>query len=470
MAHLLISAAHKSSGKTTLTIGLCAALRQRGHEVQPFKKGPDYIDPLWLGRAAGRACRNLDFNTQEPEEISALFARFMQGADIGIVEGNKGLYDGVALDGGDANAALARLLRAPVVLVIDTQGMTRGIAPLLRGYLDFESGLDIAGVILNKVAGHRHEGKLRAVVEHYTGLPVLGAVPRRRELEIDERHLGLVPSNEAANAAGRIDDVAALVAAEIDLDRIMKIAATAPPVVMPAAPSPVPPRPDLRIGYLCDAAFHFYYPDDLDALAAAGAELVVIDSLRDRHLPALDGLFLGGGFPETNMRALAENTSLLGEIRTAIGNGLPAYAECGGLMLLARQIIWNGQSAAMAGVLEADAVMYRKPQGRGLVELRQTADHPWPQKTGPEPAPLLAAHEFHYSRLENIGFSPRFAYEVLRGVGLDGNHDGIVYKNLLASYAHMRTVNSNDWAGRFAAFVRTIKTGGSATPGKTRLP
>jgi cobyrinic acid a,c-diamide synthase len=467
MAHLLISAAHKSSGKTTLTIGLCAALRQRGHVVQPFKKGPDYIDPLWLGRAAGRACRNLDFNTQCQGEISAMFARFMQGADIGIIEGNKGLYDGVALDGGDANAALARLLLAPIVLVIDTQGMTRGIAPLLRGYQDFEPGLEIAGVILNKVAGHRHEGKLRAVVEHYTGLPVLGAVPRRRELEIDERHLGLVPSNEAANAAGRIDGVAALVAAEVDLDKILAIAGTAPPVATPAATVPPPPPPDLRIGYLCDAAFHFYYPDDLDALAEAGAELVAIDSLKDRHLPAIDGLFLGGGFPETNMRALVQNTSLLGEIRTAIDKGLPSYAECGGLMLLARRIIWNGESAAMAGVLDADAVMYRKPQGRGLVELRETAHHPWPQETGPDPAPLIAAHEFHYSRLENIGFAPRFAYEVRRGFGLDGKHDGIVYKNLLASYAHMRTVNGNDWAGRFAAFVRAITSGGSGNLGKT---
>ena len=467
MAHLLISAAHKSSGKTTLTLGLCAALRQRGHIVQPFKKGPDYIDPLWLGRAAGGTCRNLDFNTQDREEISTMFARFMQGADIGIIEGNKGLFDGVALDGHDANAALARQLRAPIVLVIDTQGMTRGIAPLLRGYLEFEPGLDIAGVILNKVAGQRHEGKLRAVVEHYTGLPVLGAVPRRREMEIDERHLGLVPSNEAANAAGRIDAVAALVAAEIDLDRIVEIAANAPPVPAPAAALSPPPTPDLRIGYLCDAAFHFYYPDDLDALRQAGAEMIAIDSLQDEHLPAIDGLFLGGGFPETNMRALAANRALLNEIGTAIDKGLPAYAECGGLMLLARRIIWDGEEAAMAGVLDADAVMHRQPQGRGLVELRQTAAHPWPQQTLPDPAPLIAAHEFHYSRLENIGFVPRFAYEVHRGFGLDGKHDGIVYKNLLASYAHMRTVNNNDWAGRFAAFVRAIKSGRSGNPGKT---
>ncbi len=326
MGHLLVSAAHKSSGKTTLTTGLCAALKNRGLGLQPFKKGPDYIDPLWLGAAAGRACRNLDFHTQGKQEISAYFARHMKNADIGVIEGNKGLFDGVELDGRNSNAALARLLGSPVVLVIDTQGMTRGIAPLLKGYLDFERGLDFAGVILNKVAGARHEGKLRAVIEYYTDLEVIGAVGRRPEMEIAERHLGLVPSNEQSGAQERIRAMAKITAEYVDLGRIILAANQA------ALPKSVPEEtqgicaPDITIGYTRDAAFNFYYQDDLDALRRAGAKLVKIDTLQDAHLPVLDGLFLGGGFPETNMKALEANISLRQEIRGAIEAGLPCYA------------------------------------------------------------------------------------------------------------------------------------------------
>ena len=200
MAHVYISAAHKSSGKTTLSIGLCAAFAAQGQRVQPFKKGPDYIDPLWLAQAAQRPCFNLDFNTMGPDEIGSLFARNMQSADIGLIEGNKGLYDGLALDGSNSNAALAKMLDAPIVLVLDSQGMTRGVAPLILGYQAFDPELKILGVILNKVGGRRHESKLRAVIEHYTDVRVIGAVHRDDELRIDERHLGLVPSNELAGS------------------------------------------------------------------------------------------------------------------------------------------------------------------------------------------------------------------------------------------------------------------------------
>ncbi len=457
MGHLLVSAAHKSSGKTTLTTGLCAAMKNRGLSVQPFKKGPDYIDPLWLGAAAGRACRNLDFHTQDKQEISAYFARHMKNADIGVIEGNKGLFDGVELDGRNSNAALARLLGSPVVLVIDTQGMTRGIAPLLKGYLEFERGLDFAGVILNKVAGARHEGKLRAVIEYYTDLEVIGAVGRRPEMEIAERHLGLVPSNEQSGARERIRAMAKITAEDVDLDKIILAANQA------SLPESAPLEaqglgaPDITIGYTRDAAFNFYYPDDLDALRRAGAKLVKIDSLNDAHLPALDGLFLGGGFPETNMKALEANTSLRQEIRRAIEAGLPCYAECGGLMYLARRIIWKGESAEMAGVLPADAVMYDQPRGRGYVILEETAHHPWPLAAKAGGAVSHAVHEFHYSHLEKFSGELKFAYKVRRGAGLDGENDGIVYKNLLAGYAHLRHVDKNPWAARFAAFVRKTK-------------
>ncbi len=465
MPQLLISAAHKSSGKTTLSIGIGAESRRRGLRVQPFKKGPDYIDPLWLGSATGHPCYNLDFYTQSEEEIRALFATHMQGADLGLIEGNKGLHDGLDLDGSTSNAALARLLGTPVVLVIDAQGMTRGVAPLVLGFQAFDPRVRISGVILNKVAGPRHEGKLRQVLGHYTDVPVLGALSRSGDLEIVERHLGLIPSNEAVGVPEKIEQIRRSVAASVDFDRLLALAGTA------AAPPPVPTAPAacsrgarVRIGIARDAAFGFYYAGDLEGLERAGAELVPFSPVADTRLPEVDGLFLGGGFPESRIGELEANKGLRAEIRGFIESGGPVYAECGGLMYLARRILWQGEGRAMVGAVAADAVMYPQPQGRGYVRLRETAAFPWP---GPTPAGgEIYAHEFHYSRLEGLGGDYPYAYEVLRGDGLDGRHDGLVYKNLLASYTHLRDVAANPWTQRFVAFVRTLCGG---APGGGRV-
>jgi cobyrinic acid a,c-diamide synthase len=459
MNRIFISAAHKSSGKTTVCIGVCAALRARGHTVQPFKKGPDYIDPLWLGLAAGRPCYNLDAYLMSGSEICDELARRSRGADLAVIEGNKGLYDGLDLDGSNSNAALAALTGAPVVLVIDARGMTRGIAPLILGYQSFDRNIRIAGVILNQLGGPRHEAKLRAVIAHYTDVPVLGAIQHDDRLAIAERHLGLVPSNEAQAASARIGDIAACVAAQVDLDRLLTLAgqATPLPVLLPAAKSAGHGSP-VRIAIARDAAFGFYYPGDIDALQAAGAELVSFDTLHGTALPAVDGLFIGGGFPETQMDALSANHQLRRELHAAIEAGMPAYAECGGLMYLSRSIEWNGRSAAMVGVIPADIVMHRRPVGRGYVQLRETGKSPWPRAAAAS-APLIHAHEFHYSSVENFPPELEFAYDVARGHGVDGRRDGMIYKNLLASYSHLRDVGSHHWAARFVDFVRRCKTG-----------
>jgi cobyrinic acid a,c-diamide synthase len=457
MNRLFISAAHKSSGKTTLCIGLAAALRARGETVQPFKKGPDYIDPLWLGLAAGRPCYSLDPYLSGADELRAEFARRMQGASLGLVEGNKGLYDGLALDGSNSNAALAAMLGTPVVLVIDARGMTRGIAPLILGFQAFDPNIRIAGVILNQLGGARHEAKLRAVIAHYTGVPVLGAVQYDEQLTIVERHLGLVPSNEAEAARARVEAIAARIAAQVDLDALLAVACsenqgqTTFSNGVPASAGTTTPGP--RLGIARDAAFGFYYPGDLEALRAAGAELVPFDALRDKRLPRVDALFIGGGFPETHMDALAANASMRAAVREAIESGMPAYAECGGLMYLARSIEWNGRRAEMAGVIPADIVMHARPVGRGYVHLRETGRGPWRAHAG-----LIRAHEFHYSSVENLAPGLEFAYEVERGHGIDGRRDGIVYKNLLASYAHLRDVAGHHWAARFVEFATTAMT------------
>ncbi|TNF33629.1 MAG: hydrogenobyrinic acid a,c-diamide synthase (glutamine-hydrolyzing) [Gammaproteobacteria bacterium] len=457
MARLLISAAHKSSGKTTITIGLCAALAERGLNVHPFKKGPDYIDPMWLGRAAGHPCHNLDFYTMDkPEIVNTVYCE-SRGSDIAIIEGNKGLYDGLDLDGSNSNAALAALVKAPVVLVLDARGMTRGIAPLILGYQAFDSNIHIAGVILNKLGGKRHESKLRSVIEYYTDVQVVGAVGHDPALSIEERHLGLIPSNEDDSADRKIIQIRDGIKQQIDLDRIIDIAQSAPELPAVACPADVSAsKTDVRIGIARNDAFGFYYPGDLQALERAGAELVYIDPIRESQLPDIDGLFIGGGFPESRMQELESNRSMRESIKNAIENGLPSYAECGGLMYLSRQLKWNDQCNQMVGIIPADTVMYAKPQGRGYIRLEETANHPW-KNLQPLPPADIAGHEFHYSALENLDPSLRFAYRILRGTGIDGQNDGIVYKNLLASYAHLRDTSRNHWAQRFVKFVRQCK-------------
>jgi cobyrinic acid a,c-diamide synthase len=455
MSRLFISAARKSSGKTSITIGLCAALHSRGLKVQPFKKGPDYIDPHWLARAAGRACYNLDFYTMEHDEIVALFQKHDSAADISIIEGNKGLYDGLDLEGSNSNAALAKLLDIPVVLVLDARGMTRGIAPLILGYQAFDKDINIKGVILNNLGGYRHEEKLRKVIEHYTDVQVIGAVHHSPELDIEERHLGLVPSHEDASCERKIKALQKAVEEQVDLDALQKISTGQTPArkSVISAHSAVR-QADVNIGIIQNAAFGFYYPDDLDAFESAGARLVAVDNIADSELPDLDGLFIGGGFPETHMRALESNERFRQQLAHAIDNGLPVYAECGGLMYLARSIAWQAQKHNMVGAIPADIVMEPRPQGRGYVQLRETIQGIWPSRS----EQAIAAHEFHYSRFINLPKDARFAFQVLRGTGIDGEHDGYIRNNMLACYTHQRNTRNNNWVVRFVEFVRKCKS------------
>jgi len=485
MNRFLISAAHKSSGKTMVSIGLCAALAARGHAVQPFKKGPDYIDPMWLSLAAGngaagRPCRNLDLYLMENDDVVATFAR--HASEVNLVEGNKGLYDGLALDGSNSNAALAKLLDLPVMLVIDARGMTRGIAPLILGYQAFDKDIRIAGVILNNLGGKRHESKLRAVIEHYTDVPVVGAIQHDERLSIVERHLGLMPSNESIAANAKIKQIGEAIAEQVDLDHLLELTRKEPLAIPHKAQvSPLPCGENVKIAIARDRAFGFYYADDLDALEAAGAELVPFDALNDAYLPDVDGMYIGGGFPEACAVELEANATLRGEIRQAIENGMPAYAECGGLMYLSRGIAYEGRSYEMVGAIPGDVKMHAKPIGRGYVHLKEDEAHPWPRPgkpagmPSPQPSPasgrgserenqpLIRAHEFHYSSLENLPADTRFAYHVERGYGIDGGRDGLIVNNLLASYTHLRTIGSCYWATRFVAFVRRCKAQ-SSTP------
>ncbi len=430
-----------------VTLGLCRALKQRGKTVQAFKKGPDYIDPIWHRQASGRPSYNLDFRLMTRPEIRALFSRHSIDADVSIVEGNKGLYDGMDIEGTDSNAAMAKELGLPVVLVLDTIGVTRGVAPLLLGYQAFDPEVKIAGVILNKVGGPRHEGKLRQVIEHYTDIPVLGAIHKDARLDIEERHLGLVPGNEALGAEQRIVAIAEAVAAQVDLDALLAIEA-APPVRVDAPKRTA--TTTLRLAIAQDRAFGFYYSEDLDTLRAQGAELMPLNTLQDAALPDVDGLILGGGFPESFIPDLSTNKTLMQDIRAAVEDGMPVYAECGGLMYLSRSIRWKGEIGEMVGLIPGDAVMGKHPVGRGYASVQETAESPLGTIAGRE----IPAHEFHHSHLENLEPGLTYAYKVTRGHGIDGKNDGYVYKNLLAAYCHRRGSGEWGWINPFLAKAR----------------
>lgn len=451
MGNLFISAAHKSSGKTTLSIGLCACFAETGLNVRSFKKGPDYIDPMWLGSATGRSCYNLDFYTMTDVEILTRYGQANHNMDISIVEGNKGLYDGLDLDGSNSNAALAKLLGSPVILVLDVRGMTRGIAPLILGYQNFDKEVNIAGVIFNQLGGSRHEAKLRNVVEHYTNVPVLGAVQRNSQLALNERHLGLIPSNEFTASSIKISQMARIIKEQVDLDAIVELSRRESVGIKSQEKLTPKTRKysHLKIGLVRDSAFGFYYPNDIDTFKNLGVELVLLDSMNTKELPQIDGLFIGGGFPETHLTALNINSSFRYSLAKNIEQGLPVYAECGGLMYLAKSISWQNEYQEMVGVIPADVLMQEKPQGRGYVKLQRTEFFPW----GKSVEDVIFAHEFHYSRLENLPGNSQFAYKVLRGQGIDGQHDGLIIKNLLASYSHLYNSEKNPWIESFLQYV-----------------
>lgn len=441
---LIIAAPQGRSGKTTISVGLCAALAARGLIVQPFKKGPDYIDPSWLSAAAGRACRTLDpFFHASAEAVQRAFVIGAQAADLSLIEGNHALFDDGADDEGrDSTASLARLLRTPIVLVINAARVGRSAAALVRGFQTFEADTNIAGVIANHVGNPRHERKLREAIERYCGIPMLGAIPRDETLVIPDRHLGLVPRGETDQLRPAIAACRRAAEKHIDLDRVLAIARSAPPLAQDDPQAAIRnPQAVIKIGVIRDRAFSFYYPENLEALENAGAQPVFIDALADAQLPDIHALYIGGGFPEVFMAELSANRPLRQRLRAAIERGLPVYAECGGLMYLSRRIVWGERSAEMVGALPCDVEMIDRPQGHGYVIAEVVDDNPFlPRGT------VLRGHEFHHSRLINAASSLRTAYALTRGTGLGDKRDGLIYRNVLAGYTHLHAAGAPGWA------------------------
>jgi len=468
---LLISSPQGHSGKTIVTVGLCDVFKRRGLSIQPFKKGPDYIDPSWLTVAAGRSCRNLDLFLIPEDRLLPSFQQSCKGVNLAIVEGAMGLYDG--LDSHGTTAEIARLLNIPILLVINTTRMTSSIAAMVTGYQHFQKDIPIAGVILNYVSGTRHESKLRNAVDQYCGIPVVGSIPKDQDLRIIERHLGLIPSSESGEAESLVERIGRKLELQLDLDNIFKIArsfktnfktTSDDPTAFPNSPFEkirdevkVRRAKTVRIGILRDRAFNFYYPENFEALVNEGAELLFIDSFKDR-LPKVDGLYIGGGFPEFFLKELEGNRSLRHDIAEAVQEGLPVYAECAGVMYLCRSISWQNRSYEMVGIIPAEVQLSEKPEGHGYVVAEVMSENPI------FPVGLtIRGHEFHHSSLVNLN-GLQFAYRILRGQGMTGKRDGIVYKNLFASYIHLHALGTPEWAKGFVSLASKEKSGSRGIP------
>ncbi len=438
---LVVAGTGGDSGKTLITLSILLALRRRGGRSLGFKKGPDFIDAAWLAWATGRPARNLDTFLMGAAGAREAFVENAQGDELNVIEGNRGLLDGMDAAGTHSTAALAESLAAPVVLVLGVRKVTATCAAWVEGCRRLAPGVDLCGVILNQVAGARH-GRVAAQAVEVLGVPVLGSVPRLGGGDpLPGRHLGLVTPEEHGaleGMAGRLADVAE---EHLDMDRLIEAARGAPPLERPV-PRPAPAGGErVRVGVFRDSAFTFYYPDNLEALEREGAEIVNVSAVRDDRLPDVDALVIGGGFPETHASLLSGNESLRLDVRRAADAGLPIYAECGGLMYLARSLEWNGESHLMAGVLPFDVVMHDRPRGHGYARARVVRDNPF-FDVGTE----LRGHEFHYSLPSQAPGTYDTAYAVERGTGCGDGRDAASCKNVLAAYIHLHARGCPEWA------------------------
>jgi cobyrinic acid a,c-diamide synthase len=480
---IVIAASRGGSGKTLLSLGMIAAWRAEGKRVIPFKKGPDYIDAGWLALAAGQSCRNLDTFLIPPHKVLDSFLFHSKDQDIAVVEGNRGLYDGLDFKGTTSTAELAKLIQAPVILCINSTKTTRTMAAVVFGCIRFDPEVKIKGVILNHVAGPRHESTLRKSIEYYCGVPVIGAVPKLPRESFPERHMGLVPTQEHLWATESIEEARGIALKYLNLNEledIAKRAASIKPSLLTrpcytlrtkerkklgSGHSPLTvlikrPRQKVTIGIVQDSAFQFYYPENMEALQSAGADLVFFSPLRDERIPMIHALYIGGGFPETHVESLSGNLEFKSRLKDLVEKGLPVYAECGGLMYLGEALVLEGKPHAMAGILPVVFGFSKKPQGHGYAVARVENVNPF-YRVGA----LLKGHEFHYSKVISWkGEDQDLAFSLIRGVGVGEGRDGICYKNVLATYIHIHALGNPAWGKalvrRAFEFKKTIR----ATP------
>ncbi len=461
---IVISALRGGAGKTILSIGIVAAWHDSGKIVTPFKKGPDYIDAGWLALAAGQTCYNLDTFLIDPKKVLSSYKKHCQNTDIAVVEGNRGLFDGIDVDGRTSTAEIAKLINLPVIMCIDCTKSTRTMAAAILGCMQFDSHVDIKGVVLNRVAGPRHENILRKSIEHHCDLKVIGAIPKLKTQDFPERHMGLVPTPEHTWAGKSIQAAAEIARKHIDLEALEMIAREAfkkAPVKedntiflnKPKQQAGAQKENRPRIGIIRDSAFQFYYPDNIEALEEAGAEVIYTSPLKESILPQVDALYIGGGFPETHAKELSKNLRYKEDIKSLVDQGLPIYAECGGLMYLGERLEMEGNTYPMTGVLPIVFGISKSPQGHGYTLSVVDEENPYFDK-GAE----LKGHEFRYSTVvEWRGKDGDMVFSTTRGTGFANLRDGILYKNVLASYTHIHALGTPSWAPALVKLALSFK-------------
>jgi len=438
LPRIIIAGTNSGVGKTTVTLGIMSALVKRGMMVQGFKSGPDYIDPSHHNLVTGNASRNLDTWIMGNDVCRELFERSAIKADVSVIEGVMGLYDGsIDSTGPGSTAHLAKVLKAPVILVINAKGMAQSAGAMVLGYKEFDKDINLAGVIVNNVAGQSHYDYVKKSIEETCSIPVLGYLQKDKEITIPERHLGLIPSSENKSPSILYERLGEMVLETIDIDKLLKVACSADdfPNYKKTTFQENNRNFDIQIALAKDEAFCFYYQDDIELFESLGATISYFSPLNDERIPDdVDGIFIGGGFPELYAERLMKNTSMRNAILDAASQGTVIYGECGGMMYLLEELIdTEERSFRMCGVLEGTSRMENKRQGLGYVSVSALCDNPLCKK-----GDTFRAHEFHWSRLLDIPKDTVFAYETRKSNGKRCGLDGIYNKdNIIASYTHV---------------------------------
>ncbi len=472
----VIAGIRGGAGKTIVTLGIIRLLTNAGNRVIPFKKGPDYIDARWMAMAADNECFNLDPYLMDRQVVEQSFCSRLASGDIGVVEGNRGLHDGVDVNGTCSTAELAKWLKAPVLLVVDCTKITRTAAALVLGCLELDPEVDICGVILNRIARPRHQDIVTNSIESLTGVPVLGAMPRMKKDPLPMRHLGLTPADEHEEVSRLLDRLAETVEGAVDVDRILKETGLRPEThqtnrekaesgKIPASARPPGPalvrsgrnRPVVAV--IRDQAFQFYYPENLESIESAGARLIFLSAISDRDIPPeVSAIYIGGGFPETQAARLSENTPFIHKFREMALAGLPVYAECGGLMYLGRNIVWHDMSWPMTGLISWDFTIRPKPAGHGYSILEVIASNPFFKK-----GERLKGHEFHYSVPSPASAQKQvdtnLSCRVIRGHGFANRLEGVCRLSMFGTYTHIHAMSDPAWGRRIAEAARQFRQG-----------
>ncbi len=436
---ILIAGIRGGAGKTTVTLAILSLLREKGLNVIAFKKGPDYIDSGWLSLFSGNPCYNLDTYMIPPNKVIRSFIERSEG-DISVIEGNRGLYDGMDIEGTVATSELAKLLKCPVILVVDCTKITRSVAAIIQGFVNFDRDVYLKGVVLNQVANARHEKIIKESIKRYCNIEIVGSIPRFKDIKMPERHMGLTPHQEQ-EMKKETEDFIYRVADYLDIEKILKIARDVPPIsYINNDTKPYINDEGVKIGVIRDRVFQFYYEENLEELKKYGAEIVLINSLENKALPEIDALYIGGGFPETNIKPLSENVDLIKNIKENAQKGLPVYAECGGLMYLCKSLITHEGEFSMAGIFPFKLKMFKKPQAHGYVMAKVNEDSPFYEKDIE-----IKGHEFHYSRVIDYDELPHMCFTMLRGEGIVENQDGACFKNTLGTYVHVHAIGCEEW-------------------------